>query len=862
MAFDFFRKHQKLILYTAGIFALVTFSITGAVMGFFAPDAASFYKAPRMTLPGGRVVEVTYQDWLVGRTMLTVLGQPAVVLPNIATGEEGEQLAERFGAIRRLAIEAGVDASEAEVDRAIDQGLAVMAASGNQFESPTALARASGFSSLAEYRNVLGEAMRIGTYLRLMSLATDNSDATLVEELLEDSEQLTLRTAVLDKKALEEQVKAEEISDEDLQAWLDSLEDNERVPYQDTNHTSLAAIGLLYEGFDPAAFAAELGDKSWTDEELEQAYNQRRERFRRPEPETSPGGDGATTEGSGTEEPGTEEPGTEGSEEPGEGGEAGSTEGPGGPRDDGWPIQDPPTPEAPTPAAQPPEGQGAEPEAQPSEQPQGAPGAAEGPIGPQGPTAPATQDPESPYLPLEQVKEELQRMLQTEAVLDALRNGPVQEKLAAHVRSQVEARNAATREAALSRKALADAEAALAEDEDDDALKTAVDEAKAEVETKETAEKAAEEALDARRSEFDFVAEMQSLLGDRPGVVMHRIDTPTGSDGLRELGDLGSWTNTWMATSMSASGDLSTQVQSTDNACFHFQVPKVIVRPLRPFEDIAERARADYYAKQADEIAEEAKEGFTERLLELAKQKIPDELERIHKESDEALDKRYSEWEEQVKADLAEADAMIAKVPPRTAAHQSWQTERAALQAKLDGKDDQRAEFAKESEEELETSIEEAARKAYKDVLAEAVGEAPIEIKVLGPHLTNLSRRPRFRERHEGPVAFLWGDGTASPEVLELEEGESTGVLEDTAGRALYLAVCESRQPATLGDLTRREVVMARNDLARTRPMQALRQSFTIEALEKRYNYQLPSGSRDAGEPEAAAADGASSEEG
>ncbi|MHC4515838.1 MAG: hypothetical protein ACYS5W_19345 [Planctomycetota bacterium] len=31
-AFGFFRRHQKLIVYTAGIFTLLTFSITGAVM--------------------------------------------------------------------------------------------------------------------------------------------------------------------------------------------------------------------------------------------------------------------------------------------------------------------------------------------------------------------------------------------------------------------------------------------------------------------------------------------------------------------------------------------------------------------------------------------------------------------------------------------------------------------------------------------------------------------------------------------------------------------------------------------------------------------------------------------------------------
>jgi hypothetical protein len=61
--FDFFRRYQKAILYTAGIFALVTFSITGAmtqaVGTWFSPSVAM----PTMKLADGTELHVTAEDY-------------------------------------------------------------------------------------------------------------------------------------------------------------------------------------------------------------------------------------------------------------------------------------------------------------------------------------------------------------------------------------------------------------------------------------------------------------------------------------------------------------------------------------------------------------------------------------------------------------------------------------------------------------------------------------------------------------------------------------------------------------------------------------------------------------------------------
>ena len=62
-----------------------------------------------------------------------------------------------------------------------------------------------------------------------------------------------------------------------------------------------------------------------------------------------------------------------------------------------------------------------------------------------------------------------------------------------------------------------------------------------------------------------------------------------------------------------------------------------------------------------------------------------------------------------------------------------------------------------------------------------------------------------------------------------------TDVLEDTTGRALHLVLCTAREPLTVADLTRRELMQAREQFTRERLAFAMSQSFSDEALEKRY---------------------------
>ena len=886
MAFQFFRKHQKLILYTAGIFALVSFSITGAIFAFFDPSSASMFKPARMTLPGGRVVEVTWEDHNVGQAMINAASQPSIVLPYIATGSDNEGLRDRYAALRRLAIEFGIDASDDEVDRAITQALK-MFKKNPAIQTPTQLARALQYRSLAAYRTVLREAMRIGTFLRVQVMAADVLDPALAQSVLDDEEMMTLRVASLDKKKIDDRLKENGVSDADLEQWVKDLDEAEQLRYRTpTNRVSLRAIGVRYEEFDPAEWAEELSGLEFDDEKLRQEYEFRKETyFRREVPQLpTPGNEeAAANEGAAGNK---EEAGGEG-KAGGEENQAaklpqGSSKGSGG--DGSTPQQAGETPPAgaanvageqpPAGAAnvageQPPAGAanvaGEQPPAgaanaageQPpagvanvaGEQPPAGAANAAGETPQSGgaeagkPTveAPAQAAPPAPYRPFEEVKDELARMLRAEAALDALRNGVIQDRLAEHMHGQIEARNTVSRELSAARKVLTEAEAAVEGDAGDEEKTAAVEAAQAEVEAKEAAHEAAEEALNVRRTAFDFVGQLSELIKDRKGVKLPTsIETPTDNDGLKDLGGLGTWDNTWSATSMSADGDISTQIQKTNVGCFHFQVPEVVERPLKPLEDIKEEAQGAYFSEQADEIAEASSEKFKAALLELAKAKIPDEIGTIEQDAAEELDKEFTEWEAQVSADLADAKSKLAERAgaERSMVYRTWDARRAELQEQLDKQGEWREEKQKESKEAVEEAIEEAARKVYKDVLEAALVETEFVVETLASCSVNVSTQPRFDDRYADNVKFLFKDPQASVIIKELQPGDATDILDDKTGRALYLAVCEARDQAVLGDLSRRQILKARAAFQRERMQQTLQQSFTLDALKARWKYE------------------------
>jgi hypothetical protein len=329
---------------------------------------------------------------------------------------------------------------------------------------------------------------------------------------------------------------------------------------------------------------------------------------------------------------------------------------------------------------------------------------------------------------------------------------------------------------------------------------------------------------------------MAVLIAGRKGFATHTVPEPVASAELAELGALGKWDNTAMVETVEAAGELSTQSQRTDKACFHFQVPEILKNPLKPFDEIADQARAEYFVKKADESATEASEKLEAALLEKAKAKIADEIAELEKASAEGVEEEFSKWMTEHETELAQAKETFEKHKdkPKSLIRKAWEDQVAKLQAALDKHAEKRQELEDAAAKELETEIEKAARKVYKDVLADAVQETQFTIEELDSYPANLSTRPRFQHRFSEKIRFLFGNST----VRDLKEGEVTDVLDDTTGRALYVVTCKSRVKATMSDLTRRELDQARRGFVQEQLSECMEQSFTLEALEDRWGYE------------------------
>lgn len=270
--YAWFRRHQKKLLYTAGLFTLLTFSVTGPMLAMFDGMFGVTQSMPTLQVRGQRVA-MQPEDFQTGELLARNPFAFSPVLPAIGSGDGGSsELADSLAILRRVAIEVGIDVSMQEVDKAIE------AQRGEGSQSPAQLALQRGMSSLAQYRNLMREAMRIGTFVRVSTLALDASDARVLAKALEDREKVTMRVATFDEKSFEATLKTTApVDDAGLRAWLDGKNQSEKTMLQvfDSNHVALRFGALLLDTFDPAQWQEDaLKDFTIGDELLKKTYEQ------------------------------------------------------------------------------------------------------------------------------------------------------------------------------------------------------------------------------------------------------------------------------------------------------------------------------------------------------------------------------------------------------------------------------------------------------------------------------------------------------------------------------------------------------------------------------------------------------------
>lgn len=272
--YGFFRRHQMKLLYTAGLFTLLTFSIGGSIQGLVGGLVSDGRDRATIIVNGERV-QLTDEDYSYGSRMARSLRSlPYGVMLYLSAGDGGNsELGEVFALMRRAAIAEGIEPSLKEVDRAIEA-----MREQTKTESAAKLAVSGGFGSLAEYRQVVSEAMRVGMYTRLQLLALDTSDAEVMRQTLLHREKVAFKVATFDEQARQDEMKAKsELTDDDLKKWLEDQTDIQkaRMAAFDLPTVKLRIAGLLWsEGqFNPEEWAeGVLADYPISDDQLKTYY--------------------------------------------------------------------------------------------------------------------------------------------------------------------------------------------------------------------------------------------------------------------------------------------------------------------------------------------------------------------------------------------------------------------------------------------------------------------------------------------------------------------------------------------------------------------------------------------------------------
>ena len=765
--YGFFRRHQKKLLYTAGFFTLLTFSITGPLQSFISDIFEGRQEMPSIVVNGDRI-KLTSEDYEVANRIARnqFRGLPPGVIVPIFPGEGGDsELADSFAIMRRAAIAEGIGVSLDEVDRALEAERERA-----KLESVAKLAQQRGFASLAEYRALVAEAMRLGTYTRLQMLSLDSSDAEVMARLTSDREKITFQVATFDEqKRQEELAAASELTDDDLRVWLDGKSDGEKRKMNafDNPVIRLRFAALLYdEGqFDPAEWQdGPLKDFTVDDAQLQSYYDRFKTTFF------------------------------------------------------------------------------------------------------------AVEDKSGEFQPFEDetVQAKLTRIVQAERVMNEL--GKARQELAkateqaekelARAESNVQAASRDEAEARQQKLTKENELKAKREELDgkpgDETLQAEV--AKLEQELAEAEEKLfaagavspamqnaateAREAVAEARAQFDFPAAVLARAEGKQGFVIKEMAEKKDAFELKDLDevgvDLGDWPEAGQAMGLRDRGAVSSGSGITSKAIVLYQAIESDPTPLKAWDELKPLVQDAYWAEKAQKEGIEHRDQLKEALLRLAKEKIPEFIEKLEAERQSRIDERVAEWEQGIQETIAKAERTLADSRLGKRTREVWQNKLDAQRRDLETKETRVHQFEIMVGQDIDKEIREEAKKHYHEVLAAAAAEAGFTVAEYGPYPRDLRQRPGFKHRYDPAVAFLFNAHS------ELDENEATDVLQDAGERRYYAAVCTEVEPLTPADVTRREFEQLRTFLGQSfatlQARNAQQQAFSKEALAERYDFEQATG--------------------
>ncbi|MEE2887100.1 MAG: hypothetical protein VX951_06675, partial [Planctomycetota bacterium] len=390
------------------------------------------------------------------------------------------------------------------------------------------------------------------------------------------------------------------------------------------------------------------------------------------------------------------------------------------------------------------------------------------------------------------------------------------------------------------------ADTALEAKPEDAALKKAAETAKTELEAAEKAAETQAKAVDARRGEFNFKAEISKLANGRPGLKFIAVDKMQDAEGLRKLTDVGEWKDSHLPGQMTLAGEIyNGRVQNTKKGSFIFQVSDIEERPFKDFKDLKDDLQDDYITENAGEFVKDKKKLFEETIEKLSRDQLKDEIAKIEKEGKDKIQTEFDEWKKGLDADAAKVEELLKRLGDKNlVAYKKKSAQLDAIKAELAGADDKKKSLGETIDKETEDKIDEKLKEAHKDVLASAGKTAGFKVETLGPLSREVQNLPRFKYRYSNVIQAVFGANAADAEADDVTELE-----EDSINEVTFMALCSKVDKADSKQISRRQWLtelrgtgVSSESFAGKRMRKAVDLSFTIDALTKGYGWRPPSG--------------------
>ncbi len=237
---SFFHKYQRPLMLGLAFFALLTFSVTGAMLTFFSRCSGEMEsKLPVLTLPDGTRHRVTIPEWETAQDVynLFVERYPLLDLGFDRNKEGGPTEEEKAHAFDRVLIlycaakAAGIGVTDSVIQDFIHSPIAQYIWRIQDQESYENIVYRFFRTSLPRFEKAFRELKRIQFYIQTLAAGENVSVLSVLDEARKAGEIFHVEYALWKEEDFEKELKKKKVPDKELLAFLKNLPEGEKAPF-------------------------------------------------------------------------------------------------------------------------------------------------------------------------------------------------------------------------------------------------------------------------------------------------------------------------------------------------------------------------------------------------------------------------------------------------------------------------------------------------------------------------------------------------------------------------------------------------------------------------------------------------------